>query len=472
MPDILLAVETSRSRAPQLNNEHLLNFLTERQPAEAKGQAPLFGAPGIQFFSSTGAPGSPSRGALLFQSSALFVQGSKLLEIRADGNAFTLGDGIGGSEPVGMASNGLQAIIVNGVKGWTFDFVNGFEQITSAAFAPAQTVSYMDGYFLFEHRNTNEWFISALFDGRTYSGLDFATAEGAPGYVIAIRQNLQLVFIFCTDHIEIWYDAGAEDFPFARYTGGIINYGTISPFAIVKTDGALFFLGADHIFYRLEANVPIRISTHPIERFIEAEPDISKAEAFTFTIEGHKLIFLTLPHQGVTLCYDISTGRWHERDSVDADFISLGRYRARTALAAYDTTLVGDSVDGRIGQINWDVFTEYNLPMRGLIDSITQHSDRHNIFCSRFELDVEAGVGITTGQGANPRMMLRRSTDGGKTWSAAQPWRSMGKQGQFTKRLRWLRQGKGRQMGWQIEVTDPVRRTIIAAHADIEVGDS
>jgi hypothetical protein len=472
MAEILLAIETSRSRAPQLNNEHLLNWMTERQPAEAKGQAPLFGCAGLTFFSSTGQPGSPSRGSLLFQTSALFVQGDQLFEVRADGNAFVLGEGIAGTGPVGMASNGLQAIIVNGNKGWTFDFVNGFEQITSPAFSPAATVTYMDGYFLFDHLNTNQWFISALFDGRTYSGLDFASAEGAPGNVIAVQQNLQLVFIFCTDHIEIWYDSGAASFPFARYTGGIINYGTISPFSIVKTDGALFFLGVDHVFYRLQANVPIRISTHPIERFIAAEPDIALAECFTLTIEGHKLIFLTLPHQAVTLCYDISTGRWHERDSVDANFISLGRYRVRNALDAYDTTLVGDAFDGRIGQVDWDFFKEYSLPMRGLIDTVTQHADRNYLFCHRFELDIEAGVGLTTGDGSDPKIMLRRTTDGGKTFSAQQPWRSMGKQGEFAKRLRWLRQGRGRQMGWRLEITDPVRRAIIAAHADIEPGFS
>jgi hypothetical protein len=48
----------------------------------------------------------------------------------------------------------------------------------------------------------------------------------------------------------------------------------------------------------------------------------------------------------------------------------------------------------------------------------------------------------------------------------------MGKQGEFAKRLRWLRQGRGRQMGWRLEITDPVRRAIIAAHADIEPGFS
>lgn len=468
MPEILLATETSRSRAPQLNNEHLLNWMTERQPSGAKGQAPLFGCPGIIFFTQTN--NQPSRGAVSFQGRALFVQGDALFEVKANGNAALLGVGIGGTSPVGMASNGVQAMIVNGVNGWTFDFTNGLQQVTSPAFSAARTVTFLDDYFLFDHRGTKQWFISSLLDGRTYSGLDFASAEGGQGNVVAIQQNLQLVFIFCEDHIELWYDAGAPDFPFQRYTGGIINYGCISPYTVCKTDGALFFLGADHIFYRLQANVAIRISTHPIERFIAAEPDIQRAECITFTVEGHKLIFLTLPHQAVTLCYDISTGKWHERDSVDAFFISLGRYRARTVLEAFDTVLVGDAFDGRIGQVDWDFFKEYDLPMRGVIDSITQHNDRKRLFCSEFELDMEVGVGLTTGQGSDPQIMLQRSVNGGKTYGNTQPWRSLGKQGEFGQRLRWTRQGMGRQMGWRLTITDPVRRTIIAAHARFGAG--
>lgn len=470
MAEILLAVESSRSRAPQLNSERLLNFMTERQPAEAKGQAPLFGCPGIDTFCNT--MGAPSRGACMFQGSAMFVQGRFLWEIKANGAFVLQGVGIGGALPVGMGSNGVQLMIVNGVHGYTFDFTNGLQQVTSPAFQAARTVDVLDDYFLFDARDTREWFISSLLDGQTYSGLDFASAEGGQGNVIAVRQNLQLVFIFCVDHIEIWYDAGTADFPFQRYTGGIINYGTISPYAIVKQDGALFFLGADHVFYRLQANVPIRVSTHPIERLIAAEPDIQNATTYTFTVEGHKLIFLTLPHQQMTLCYDISTGKWHERDSVDAKYQSLGQYRASCALEAYSQVLVGDAYDGHIGQINWNTFTEYGLPMRGLIDSVTQHHDRMNIFCSRFELDVEAGVGLTVGQGSDPQFMLRKSTDGGMTHGPPQPWRSLGKQGEYKRRLRWLRQGKARQMGWRLEITDPVRWTIIAVHADIAVGFS
>ena len=92
------------------------------------------------------------------------------------------------------------------------------------------------------------------------------------------------------------------------------------------------------------------------------------------------------------------------------------------------------------------------------------------VFVDRFELDIQAGVGLISGQGSDPQVMLRYSRDGGETWSLQQQWRSMGKQGQYTKRLRWLKQGQGREWQWEVTITDPVWRTIIAAHADLAVG--
>lgn len=474
MPDILLAIETNRSRAPQLSNETVLNFLVERQPAEAKSQSPLFGCPGIadwlQAARDGPGPTQPCRGLWRWQNIAWGVFGDELWRLDATGVPVLSGSGIGGTNPVGISDNGIQMVFVNGAKGWTYDSTAGLELITSPNFYPAKTVTFMDGYFIFDRLGTNEFFLSDLYDGRTYSGLDFATAEGEPGLMTATAQNLQLLFLFTSTHIELWYDAGSASFPFQRYAGGIINYGCIAPYSIVKTDGALFFMGVDKVYYRLQANQPIRISTHAIEHMIAQEEFPEHAEAFTFTIEGHKLIFLTLPSLDETLCYDISTGKWHDRDSVDALFNSLGRYRGRFALEIYNSILIGDVFDGRVGKVRWDAYTEYGLPMRGRIDTINQHHDRKNIFCSCFELDVQAGVGLDNGQGSDPMVMVRRTIDGGMTYGMAQPWRSMGRVGEYTKRLRWKRQGRGREMAWRIEITDPVPRTIIQGLADIRVG--
>jgi len=49
---------------------------------------------------------------------------------------------------------------------------------------------------------------------------------------------------------------------------------------IIKQDEAIFFLGDDGVFYRLQGNLPIRVSTHAIEHAIAGYPDIASAFCF------------------------------------------------------------------------------------------------------------------------------------------------------------------------------------------------
>jgi hypothetical protein len=85
-------------------------------------------------------------------------------------------------------------------------------------------------------------------------------------------------------------------------------------------------------------------------------------------------------------------------------------------------------------------------------------------------MDIEAGVGLETGQGSDPQVMLRYSKDGGHTWSARQLWRTMGAAGAYNTRMRWLNLGNAREWVFEITISDPVTRAVIAAHADITVG--
>jgi hypothetical protein len=83
---------------------------------------------------------------------------------------------------------------------------------------------------------------------------------------------------------------------------------------------------------------------------------------------------------------------------------------------------------------------------------------------------VQSGVGLTSGQGSDPQMMLSISRDGGRTWSPFESWQSLGKQGEYQHRVRWKKLGQGRQLLFKVSISDPVPRTIIGATANISVG--
>ena len=81
------------------------------------------------------------------------------------------------------------------------------------------------------------------------------------------------------------------------------------------------------------------------------------------------------------------------------------------------------------------------------------------------QLDCETGVGLNTGQGSDPQVMLRWSDDGGHTWSN-EHWSSMGKIGRYGYRTFWRRLGmtmKIRDRVYEVSGTDPVKITIMGA---------
>jgi hypothetical protein len=86
-------------------------------------------------------------------------------------------------------------------------------------------------------------------------------------------------------------------------------------------------------------------------------------------------------------------------------------------------------------------------------------------------MDVESGVGAVTGQGSNPQIFLDYSRHGGRTFINYQQFNSLGALGQYLNRVRWFNLGQAFQWTFRIHISDPVRRTIIHAHAQTSLGE-
>ena len=146
----------------------------------------------------------------------------------------------------------------------------------------------------------------------TYNGLAFASAEEvSPGFVLGIVNQQENLLLFCTNHMETWYDAGTPIFPFQRIDGATVERGTAAGLTAVKEDNSVFFLGDDLIFYRLDNFIPRRVSTHAEEDSWKSYTVVSDAYTFSFTYEGHKFIVLTFPSANATWIFDIATNFWH-----------------------------------------------------------------------------------------------------------------------------------------------------------------
>jgi hypothetical protein len=79
------------------------------------------------------------------------------------------------------------------------------------------------------------------------------------------------------------------------------------------------------------------------------------------------------------------------------------------------------------------------------------------------QLVFQQGVGLASGQGYDPKVMLQWSDDGGRTWSSER-WRALGKMGEYRKRgPTWNALGSARDRCYRFAISDPVRRTLILA---------
>jgi hypothetical protein len=167
-------------------------------------------------------------------------------------------------------------------------------------------------------------------------------------------------------------------------------------------------------------------------------------------------VFYCLQIKGLdtTLVYDGATGMWHERIFVDNLTNTEQQHRGSCHLFFNQKNLIGDRTSGKIYDQSLSFYDHDGDEMHRIRVSPHLQDEKRNIAFSSFELDMETGRGLTTGQGSNPQIMLKYSNDGGRTYSPER-WVSTGAIGKYLTRVRWGRCGSARDRIWFIRYTEP-----------------
>lgn len=140
------------------------------------------------------------------------VSGSKLYRVDSNWVATPVGN-VSGTGPVSMVDNGTQLFIAANPDGYIYDAATeAYAEITDVDFPGAVTVGYLDGYFIFQEPNSQRFWTSELLDGTQIDPLSFASAEGMPDDLISLFVDHREVWLFGTQSVEVWYNAG--DTPF------------------------------------------------------------------------------------------------------------------------------------------------------------------------------------------------------------------------------------------------------------------
>lgn len=136
-------------------------------------------------------------------------------------------------------------------------------------------------------------------------------------------------------------------------------------------------------------------------------------------------------------------------------------------LALWCSNLVVETVIGKA--LPSSVIPPIVRAIRRLRQSPHLSDEQTWLFISSFQLDLETGRGVTTGQGIDPQIMCQWSDDGGHTWSE-ESWVSAGVQGAYQWRAIWRRLGKSRDRVWRVVVSDPVPWRFLDAYISVEKG--
>lgn len=458
-----------QTRSVNVADNRMINLFPEIVPEGGKEPAFLQRVPGLRLLATIGT--GPIRGLASFNNYLYVASGSELYRVNPNYTATLLGT-LANDGPVSMANNGVQLFVACNGPSFIYNSNTGaFGQITDPDFPGALTVSYLNGYFVFIEPNSQKVWVTQLLDGTSIDPLDFASAEGDPDGLVSSIVDHSEVWLFGTNSVEVWYDAGAADFPLQRIQGAFNEIGCAATFSVAKLDNGLFWLGADArgkgIVYRANGYTGVRISTHAVEWQIQQYQNIADAVAYTYQQDGHSFYVLSFPSANVTWVYDVATQAWHERAGFSNGQLTRQRPASQTFFNNFVT--LGDYQNGNVYTYDTDVYADYDKPQRWVRSWRALPTGQNNLKRTThhsLQLDCETGVGLDgTVQGSDPQVMLRWSDDGGHTWSN-EHWVSIGKIGQYGRRAIWRRLGmttKIRDRVYEISGTDPVPITILGA---------
>jgi hypothetical protein len=438
-------------------------------------QETLFGTEGIVQLATSGVLDNVNRGSHEMAGKPYFVNGERLYRLDESNGVYTLvfiGD-IAGTTRVSMADNGTQLMVLvpNG-NGYIYNHVTDtFAQITDSDFTAngnPQFVVFIDGYFLIT-TDSKKFIVSSINDGLSYNALDFGTAESDPDDIVAPVVYKNQLFIAGGQTFRAFQNIGGADFPFQR-TGLFLQKGCYAPYSLVNAQDTFMWVGGGEnegpAIWALNGNSTVKVSTTAIDSLLSKLSDTQVAGIYSWAYASKGAYFIGFALPATTLVYDTTSQRWHERKSFLEG--NLGALRVSSVVKAYNNILCGDIIDGRIGQFDQSVYTEYGNTIVRRVATQPFQNNMQSVFFPSLELTVESGVGNEAV--VDPQIVLERSKDG-KTWSGPIA-RSIGKIGEYTRRAIWRRNGRAARFEvFRFTLTDAVKPVIIQLTANIIRGD-
>lgn len=377
------------------------------------------------------------------------------------------------SGPVSIRDNnaGGYAVLVDGPNGYTYNIGSrAFARITDPAFLGADTVAYIDGWWIFNRPGAQTFYTNYPQYSIAFSGSYYALKDAATDNLVAVFENKEELWLLGERTTEIWYDAGGKYFPFNRLVGTLIQSGckaaaSVARFYTEGQEGVIWFGRSErgeNVIIRTRGFIDDVISSVAFGNEVATYPITSDAIGYTYQEDTHEFYVLTFPSADTTWVYDSQSGLLHKRLSYDPYAQAWHRHRSNCFMNFQGMRIVGDYQNGALYWLTRNAYSDAGWPLLAKRRSphVWDKGQRGRVFLQSLQLDFRVGVGNASGMGSDPQALLSISRDGGETFGQ-KIGASMGQIGDRNVRVMWRRLGQARDIVLDVEVIDPVPRDLI-----------
>lgn len=450
-----------QSRSRPLSSQSTVNFYQE---FDESGKTPtvLHSWPGQTLF---GSAGGIDRGIHVMSGLLYRVSGEKLYSVNSAGSHTEIGD-IPGSDRCIFANDGESLFIVTGGVVYQYNSLSGvLSEVSDADIVGATAVDFLNNQFIYTKPNL--FIVSDVGNGASASGLNAAQAESQPDDLLRAYVFDQIVYMFGEHTIEPWYNSGAGLPPFDRIDTQMMSIGLAAVHSVAHNDMFMYWLGDDRQIYQASGGAARRISSKAIAGAFEGYSSVSDAVAWTMTFQGQNFYIISVPSQGKTWALNESLGEkgWFELSHADAQYnvTSYSFYNGKHIAA--------DQLNGNLYEIDIDAYDNNGemIKRKRVMSSIhggMVGQPGKRLQMSRFELILETGVGLISGQGEDPKIMIEASYDGGKSFEHG-GWMRVGRLGETNVRAEWFSLKSFYDLIIRITTSDPVHYTILSGAIDL-----
>lgn len=405
-------------------------------------------------------PQAPIRG-MFSEEGRSFAVTTKIMEFDAAGVQTDRGAVAVDQYPAQATTNGDggdEILFTSGNKAYN---LNKTTNVLTEVVTGARMCGMLDTFFFVLDNDSSTIKASASLDGLTWSGLaiDQRATASDPWRSMVISGSR--VYLLGERTSDVYFNAGGSPFPLSPFRGGTIPFGIAADFSAVDFDGAVTWLtqsknGARRIVSAAGYGSADPISTPGMEFIIGQYTRVDDAEAFVYEEYGVSHYVITFPTAKATWDY-CASGGWTMLGTWNAAANSFDAWHARSHVFADGFHLVGDRTTGLISRLSSNYCTDVGGGViRRIIMPQTLDTQMHRAIISSLRLVMNNGIGLDTGQGIDPTIMLQMSYDGGKTWGD-EVWQSAGAMGETDAITSWTQLGSGSRPRPRFVMTDPVQ---------------